>query len=202
MKIDPALHPLILASASPRRRAILRDLGLAFEVRPASIDERLDAGLSPEANAETLARRKARTVAAACATGTVIGCDTLVAVGDTILGKPSSEEEARSILTFLSGRKQRVISGLCLILPRKGIELSGHDVTVVHTLPMSARDIDEYIATGECFDKAGAYAIQETGDRFIERIEGSFDNVVGFPTERFRAFVLQLSARLEEGGES
>lgn len=200
MKVDTVLHPLILASASPRRYDILQGLGLDFEVRPASIDEDLEPDLSPEQNAEKLACAKARAVAKPLARGTVIGSDTLVAVGDRILGKPGSEAEARSILSFLSGKKQRVISGICLIHLESGVELSGHEVTVVHTLPMSEEEIDAYIATGECYDKAGAYAIQETGDRFIERIEGSFDNVVGFPTERFQGFVKQLSTRLAEGG--
>lgn len=195
MKIGQRLAPLILASASPRRKTILERMGFDFDVVPAEVEETLDASRTPEENAERLARSKAGAVAGRLGRGTVIGCDTIVAVENRIMGKPGSEEEAREILSFLSGKKQRVISGLCLIHPGLGAELVGHDVTLVHTRPMSMQEIDEYIATGECFGKAGAYAIQETGDRFIDGLEGSFDNVVGFPSELFHEFIEQLSRR-------
>jgi septum formation protein len=198
IKIPSTLEPLILASSSPRRKDILDKLGVDFEIRPARIEETLSPGEGPEANAARLARIKALSVARALEHGTVIGCDTVVAVGDHVMGKPSSKEEARRILSSLSGRKQRVISGLCLVHVPRGVEITGYDVTHVYTKPMSDEDIEAYIATGECFGKAGAYAIQETGDRFIERLEGSFDNVVGFPSELFLAFVKALSLCIEE----
>jgi septum formation protein len=187
--------PLILASASPRRKSILERLGYAFEVVPADVEETVDGRFTPEENAERLARFKAQSVAGRLDHATVIGCDTLVAVGNRIVGKPADEKEAREILSFLSGKTQRVISGLCLIDPDRKAALTGHDVTLVYTRPMTMQEIDEYIETGECFGKAGAYAIQETGDRFIDRLEGSFDNVVGFPSELFHTFMEQLSRR-------
>lgn len=199
MILSPYLAPLVLASVSPRRQEILEGLGLAFEVIPSGIEEPVSAGRSPEENAQELARLKARTVAARVDQGTVIGCDTLVAVENEILGKPASPQDAKRILSLLSGKTQKVISGLCLIHLPTDHELCGHEVTTLFTKPMSKRDIDEYVATGEGLDKAGAYAIQETGDRFIERLEGSFDNVVGFPTELFTRFMDRLLRRIEDG---
>jgi septum formation protein len=200
MKISALLYPLILASASPRRKGILEDLGLQFEVIHSSVKENHLPNQMPEEVAKHLSRLKAQRVAKNLHRGTVIGCDTVVSVEARTIGKPSSPEEAKSILSFLSGKTQRVISGLCMIHIESNIEICGYDVTKVYTKPMTQREIDEYVATGEGLDKAGAYAIQETGDRFIERVEGSFDNVVGFPTELFKDFVSELSKRLEDGG--
>ena len=191
--LDPELAPLVLASASPRRRRILDALGLPFIVHPADVEEGVDPAIPPEANAEILARRKACAVSGMRREGTVIGCDTLVSAEGVILGKPSSAGDARRILSFLSGKVQCVISGLCLIHVPTGRMLCDHAVTRLWTRPMSAEEIDAYVATGECFGKAGAYAIQETGDRFIERMEGSFHNVVGFPTELFLCLMETLS---------
>lgn len=196
--ISQRLSPLILASASPRRKALLEGMGYDFQVRPSQIDESIHDNDSPEENAVRLACLKARSVLAQARTGTVIGCDTVVAVGSEVLGKPDGPDDARRILSFLSGKVQRVISGLCLISAATGIEISGFDVTRVYTKPMSRKEIDDYIATGECYGKAGAYAIQETGDRFIERLEGSFDNVVGFPSELFLQFLETLFRKVEE----
>jgi septum formation protein len=196
--IAGALEPLILASSSPRRKEILDRMGLRFEIRPARVDETLRSGEKPEASAARLARLKARTVAGLIEAGTVIGCDTVVAVGDRIMGKPASREDARRILSALSGRTQRVITGLCLVHGPRGLEISGYDVTRIYTKPMSDEDIEAYIETGECFGKAGAYAIQETGDRFVDRLEGSFDNVVGFPSELFQAFLKAMTLCIEE----
>jgi len=197
LQIDASLVPLVLASASPRRRDILERLGLTFRVRPASNDEPEAAALGePCAAARELACWKARNVAESIDAGTIIGSDTIVAVGKTILGKPASADDARQILAFLSGKVQDVISGLCLVHKPTGIELSGFDRTRIYTKPMTGGEIDAYVATGECFGKAGAYAIQETGDRFVEQIEGSFDNVVGFPTELFVSTVEELARKV------
>lgn len=205
VEIHESLKPLVLASASPRRRDILLRLGLDFEVCPSSVEE--DAALlhsgggeaaGPARAAEHLAILKARAVAADRPVGTIIGSDTVVAVGETMLGKPASREDAHRILSFLSGKTQEVISGICLIHGPTGVEISGFDVTRVFTKPMTGMEIEEYIATGECFGKAGAYAIQETGDRFVERIEGSFDTVVGFPTELFLTLMEDLAEKVRE----
>jgi len=198
-EISAKLEPLILASASPRRRDILRRLGLSFEIRPSQVDEQEIPSEEPAALAERLSVSKARQVAQGVSRGTVIGSDTVVAVGRCSLGKPESARDACRILAYLSGKEQQVISGLCLIHRPTEIMLTGHDVTRVFTRPMSTRQIEDYVATGECFGKAGAYAIQETGDRFVDRIEGSFDNVVGFPTELFVTLILELMGAV--GGE-
>lgn len=191
-KSEDSPSEIILASASPRRKTILERMGYSFRILVPDIEETIDSTLDPEGNAERLARMKTHAVADSLDTGLVIGCDTIVAVENRILGKPASAEDAFDILSFLSGKTQRVISGICLKDCDTGAERCGHDVTRVFTKPMSKKEIDEYIATGECFGKAGAYAIQETGDRFIERIEGSFDNVVGFPSELFARYFDEL----------
>jgi septum formation protein len=205
MDISESLQPVVLASASPRRRDILTRLGIPFETRVSGVDEpeisRLSRGDGDPPGPADLAREcavlKARSVGRELAAGTVIGSDTVVAVGALPLGKPESADDARRILSLLSGKVQDVISGICLIHVPTGIELSGYDVTRVFTKQMSDRDIDEYIATGECFGKAGAYAIQESGDRFVDRIDGSFDNVVGFPTELFLKLIAQLAREVQ-----
>jgi septum formation protein len=197
MRVPRLLEPVILASASPRRRDILERMGLVPEIRPSLIAEPEFPGLAPSAAAERLATMKARSVAGTLEAGTVIGADTVVAVDGMILGKPESAEDARRILSFLSGKVQDVITGLCLVHRPSGLELSGFEKTRVHSKPMTAEEIDDYIATGECFGKAGAYAIQETGDRFVERIEGSFDNVVGFPSALFSKLLRDLVALVE-----
>jgi len=199
MKISPALHPLILASASPRRKKILDRLGYDFRIIPSTVEESFLSGQAPEKNAERLAREKAMDVAKRLDQGTVIGCDTVVAVEKKVLGKPASAEDARMILSCLSGKTQRVISGLYLFHVRSGIEKCGHEETSVFTRPMSRHDIDEYIATGECYGKAGAYAIQETGDRFIDKVEGSMDNVVGFPSVLFENLLNELARSVGDG---
>ncbi len=201
MYVPESLEPIVLASASPQRRRILERLGLDFEICPSHIDEsgsgELD-GLEPVHLAERLAISKARSVAKLRKEGTVIGADTVVTVGNIVLGKPRSREDAHRILTSLSGKVQEVVTGLCLFHVKPDIMLSGAEKTRVITKPMSKKDIDDYIATGECFGKAGAYAIQETGDRFVERLEGSFDNVVGFPTELFIRFFEELAGRIKK----
>lgn len=177
--------PWILASSSPRRRDILRRLGLSFETRPPVVDEAPRPDEAPAALAERLARAKAEAVSAQLAGAVVIGCDTVVAVDDRVLGKPASAAEARAMLTALSGRTHRVISGLCLIDATGGRSISGAECTEVAMRPWSDGEIEEYIASGECFGKAGAYAIQESADRFVVALRGSYDNVVGFPTDLF-----------------
>lgn len=189
---------LVLASASPRRETLLRALRPDFDIRPADLDE--DAllaahpGSPPERLAELLARAKA---AATVATPDelVLGADTLVALGGDILGKPADADDARRILRALSGSRHRVITGVCLRRFRDGREWTGHCVTGVDMLPMSGADIDAYIASGEPFGKAGAYAIQETGDRFVRALDGPYDNVVGLPIDLVRSLLREAEGR-------
>jgi septum formation protein len=166
---------LILASRSPRRRAILEQLGVDFEVRPADVEE-LEEG-EPEEIAVENARRKAQAVSSPGEL--VLGVDTVVSLGDRPYGKPSSPDEARSTLQALSGHTHRVISGLCLI--EGANERHTKSITKVQFRELDDHLLDWYLATEEWRDRAGAYAIQGRGAALVERIEGDYFNVVGLP---------------------
>ncbi len=176
---------LILASASPRRAEILRNAGFAFEVYPAGVDETRLSGESAENYVLRLAHRKARSVAE-CAgqkhdRTIVIGADTAVAVAGQILGKPTDDEDARRMLRLLSGQTHEVLTGVSLVAATDGSESSHVEKTRVSFLALSEDDIDEYLRSGEPFDKAGAYGVQGIGGKFIWRIEGCYFNVIGLP---------------------
>jgi len=171
----------VLASASPRRRELLGRLVDAFEVVPADADETPPEGAGPQEAAVAIARRKALVVLARTG-GVVLAADTIVAATDgEFLGKPADADDARRILGKLSGTTHRVVTGV-VVADADGVRTAS-DTTLVTMRNLSPREIDDYVATGECFDKAGAYAIQETADRFVTRLEGSFTNVVGLPLE-------------------
>jgi septum formation protein len=180
---------LILASASPRRHQILRDAGYAFDiVDPGEVEDEVRSAPTPEALAEGKAAAKARHVAKAlngAGPALVIGVDTLVAAGPDVIGKPLDRPDAIRILTRLSGTRHRVISGFCLLPIPCGEACIGNEATWVTMRPMAPAEIHAYVASGEADGKAGAYAIQETGDAYVEKLEGSFLNVVGFPLETF-----------------
>jgi septum formation protein len=168
----------ILASASPRRAAILRTLGLAFEVRAADIDERLMAGEAGASAAERLARAKAARVA----NGTskpVLAADTLVLCDHEVLGKPADADEARRMLRRLAGRAHEVVTGVCL--SHAGRSFSGLERTAVTLASLDEAQIDWYVATGEPMDKAGAYHVDGLGALFITAVAGSPSNVAGLP---------------------
>jgi septum formation protein len=178
---------LILASASPRRAEILRNAGFVFEVFPTEVDETLLPCETAEDFVQRLAASKARVVAEKLMGGgqaVVIGADTVVVVDGQTLGKPTSAEHARRMLSLLSGRTHEVLTGLSILSVPEGPE--GHHVesTQVTFLRLAEEDIDEYIATREPFDKAGAYAVQGMGGRFVSRIEGCYFNVMGLPLSR------------------
>ncbi|MCW2993769.1 MAG: maf [Conexibacter sp.] len=165
----------MLASGSPQRRAILGDLGLDFEVRVSDVAE--DGEGEPRAVAVENARRKA--LAVARPGELVIGCDTLVATGSEIWGKPADEAAARATLRRLSGRTHEVVSGLALV--RDGSVRVAVEVTAVTFRELDDAAIDWYVATGEWQGRAGAYAIQQRGAVLVSRIEGDYLNVVGLP---------------------
>jgi septum formation protein len=174
--------PLVLASASPRRRELLASRGLAFEVVPPPLVEPAGAEhVGPVQRAEALAFFKARAVARLRPGAWVLGADTLVALGDRVLGKPAGPAAARRMLRALSGTRHAVITGVALLGPER--RLLASRTTHVTMRPLFEADIEAYLASGEWVGKAGAYAIQETADRFVERVEGSFTNVVGLPVE-------------------
>ena len=181
--------PLILASGSPRRKEILDTMGLEFSVDISDADESF-AG-TPEEMVLELSRRKAQAVAPRHSGAMIFAADTLV-FGDEVLGKPHSAEEAKRMLAGLSGRWHSVYTGVTMIDTRSGKTLSRADVTRVHFVALTAQDIDAYVATGEPLDKAGAYGIQGRGGMFIDRIEGSYSNVVGLPMALVRSMLLEL----------
>ncbi len=171
---------LVLASSSPRRAQILSELRIPFEIDFSGIDEEIAPGETPDAAAERLAAAKAADVAARHPDRWVLAADTLVHLNGEILGKPRGDGEAASMLRRLSGRDHRVVTAVRL---RRGSD-AGKGETVwsgVRFAPMTEKEIAWYVATGEPSDKAGAYAVQGLGARFVERIEGSFTNVMGLP---------------------
>jgi nucleoside triphosphate pyrophosphatase len=169
---------LVLASQSPRRREILLQAGIPFIVRVVAVDETPLLDESPLDYVRRVAEYKARAVPASI-NETVLGADTTVVVGDAMLGKPVDAADARRMLALLSGRQHEVITGICL---RRGPKvLVDHAITAVWFAPLSAGEIEDYVASGEPMDKAGAYAIQGLASKFIERIHGCYFNVVGLP---------------------
>ena len=174
---------LVLASASPRRRELLGQLGLAFDVSAADIDETPHQGEAAPAYVLRLAREKARTVAARTPGAWVLAADTTVVLGEELLGKPHDEAEVREMMGRLSGRTHEVQTGVALAGP--GAEHPGELSMVVRTRvtfrPLSAGEIAWYASTGESLDKAGGYAIQGKGGFLVAGIEGSPTNVIGLP---------------------
>ena len=172
---------LILASSSPRRRELLDSLGLSFEVIIKPVSEDVPPGTAPYRVVEMLAERKARAVADERSQGLVIGSDTIVAYQNKILGKPRNEAHAREMLHMLQGSSHDVYSGLAVIDCQSKKTIVTYQRTKVKFKSLTADEIDAYIASGEPFGKAGAYAIQGLASVFIEGIEGCYSNVVGLP---------------------
>ena len=171
----------ILASGSPRRRELLQQLGFSFRVIPSSLEETNQSGMEPRRHATHYAREKAKEVAQHHPQHWVLAADTIVVVDEVILGKPVNATEAAVMLSRLSGRSHHVITGVSLVHADHGVEESQAVETEVFMRNLSTADIEGYIATGEPMDKAGAYGIQGIGGCLIQRIEGSYSNVVGLP---------------------
>jgi len=183
---------LILASASPRRRELLARAGLAFEVVPADLDETLRPGETPEGHVERLAREKADAVARRLArtpVRLVLGSDTVVVLGGDVLGKPRDAAHAEALLARLVGRTHRVLTGVAVATSAGHAPRSRVVESRVRMRPASADEIRAYVATGEPLDKAGAYALQGEGRRFVEAVEGSETNVIGLPLEETLALL-------------
>lgn len=187
---------LILASASPRRKALLDSIGVSFKVQPARVPEAWDDSSDSEEVARDLALRKARAVAALQAEGLVVGADTLVCLDGVILGKPRSESEATSMLQRLSGKTHSVVTGVAVVDSRSGREEVAAEVTRVTFRTLSPAEIERYVATGEPMDKAGAYGIQGVGALLVARIEGCYPNVVGLPLVRLAELLSRFGVEL------
>jgi septum formation protein len=171
----------ILASGSPRRRELLHQLGLSFTIIPSRRQETNQSGMEPRGHAIYYAKEKAKEVAQRYPQQWVLAADTIVVVDEEIMGKPVSVSEATAMLSRLSGRSHHVITAVCLLSAQSGVEESHAVQTKVFMRRLSAADIKGYIATGEPMDKAGAYGIQGIGGCLVQRIEGSYSNVVGLP---------------------
>ena len=172
---------IVLASASPRRKQLLEQMGLKFDVIVSNIEEKSPQGLAPEEISMELAYNKAMNVALQInEPAIVIGADTLV-VKDRILGTPKDEEDARQMLRMLQGQTHQVITGLALVNPWTGKVQKGYEKTLVEMAALTLQEIECYIKTGEPMDKAGGYGIQGLAGIFISRIEGCYFNVVGLP---------------------
>lgn len=176
-----AARHLVLASASPRRRALLEGMGCAFEICASDVDERVQG--APEEMVAVLSRRKARAVAQERPDALVLAADTLVAIDGEALGKPLNEADAARMLRLLSARAHDVFTGICLIDGPTGRERVHVERTAVAFRAISEEEIAAYIASGEPMDKAGAYGIQGDAGAFVEGIEGSFENVMGLPVQ-------------------
>lgn len=178
------MHRIILASQSPRREMLLKQLGLEFTSMPANIDEETLQYPDPIEAVRGNARNKAAWVAARCRSGLVLAADTIVVCDGQVLGKPVSSQDAYAKLTLLSGRSHEVVTGVCL---QNALSLEfdlEHEVTRVFFRIISEEEKKAYIDSGEPQGKAGAYAIQERGAVFVDRIEGCYSNVVGLPLAR------------------
>jgi septum formation protein len=193
-------NKLILASRSPRRSELLRSLGVEFEVSPSKVDEITDPEQSPEQNATNIARDKAHWVARHYPGSYVLGADTMVVLDQEIIGQPTDEKDACRILSKLTGKQHRVVTGVVLITP----EAQEYETAVISTVTLksvSENEIRSYIATGEPLDKAGAYAIQGEGSFLVESWEGSYSNIVGLPLEALTGLFQQAGFPVPEKNE-
>lgn len=181
--------PLLLASASPRRAALLAAAGFTFDVVPADVDERRVGGETPEAYVGRVAAEKAHAVACLHPGSVVIGADTVVVVADQVFGKPDGAADATRMLKCLSGASHVVLTGVALY--RDGLLTHAVESTRVHFQQLNDSEIAWYVSTGEPFDKAGGYAVQGLASRFIDRIEGSYSNVVGLPVARVHRMLVE-----------
>lgn len=174
---------LILASGSPRRSELLSKMGYTFETCAQDVDEHISG--VPSEIVRTLAVRKAH-AAAEHTSGVVIASDTLVSLDSKPLGKPADAEDAKRMLRALSNREHEVFTGVCVLDTETGREEVRVERTGVHFRPIAETEIEEYVQTGEPLDKAGAYAIQGGAGVFVDALDGSFSNVMGFPTKAVR----------------
>ncbi len=172
---------IILASASPRRKEILQNLGLDFEIVTSLAEEKVEEGLPPHMIVQELAMLKGAEVAARSEKALVVSADTIVWLDGHMLGKPKDSEGAKKMLRSLSGKIHEVYTGVCVTHSGSGKSVSDYEVTKVHFKNISDDEIDRYVSTMEPLDKAGAYGIQGKGCLFVEKIDGDYLNVVGLP---------------------
>ena len=192
--------PLLLASTSPRRAQILREAGYRFDIAAPRIEEPSERRtlVRAETHVESLAWFKARSVAEHHPNATILAADTVAYIGNEIIGKPADRADARRILNRLSNTDHAVITGVALFQPTVGRRMLRHDITTIRVRRLGRQAIEAYLDTGQWRGKAGAYGIQDHGDKFVERIEGSFTNVVGIPME----LLARMFQEWERGGQA
>lgn len=195
------MKKIILASASPRRSELLQNIGLEFIKCPARVREEIFPHETPEEGAKRLALTKARYVAENCNydEGIIVAADTVVVLGDKVLGKPGNEKEAYDMLAMLSGKSHQVITAVCLEDIASNKTFLEAEITRVYFRVLEASEIWHYIKTGEPMDKAGAYGIQGLGALFVERIEGCYFNVVGLPLYRLYNMLKDMGVNILGG---
>lgn len=190
------MKKIILASSSPRRKTLLDQVGLKFDIDPSSYEEDMTLKMEPAKLAEFLSLGKAKDVAKRHDDAIIISADTVVAVGGEIFGKPKTPEKAKYMLEKMSGKSHSVITGFTIIDTGSGKEISKSVETKVYFKNLSEEEINAYIATGEPLDKGGAYAIQGLAALLVEKIEGDYFNVVGLPilalTEELKNFGIKI----------
>lgn len=191
MKKSANRPAIILASKSPRRRYLLQQAGLKFSVIPSDFDESSVKLSSPQSYVRRLAEAKAMDIARKYPDSWIIGADTIVFLDNTILGKPASRAEARTMLQSLSAKTHQVLTGYCICCKSLDRFFSATVTTDVCFKALTPREIDWYVNSGEPFDKAGAYAIQGIGTFLVKRINGSYTNVVGLPVCEVLEFLIQ-----------
>ncbi len=177
------MERIILASGSPRRKELLEQIGVTFEIYKAEGEEKITSAVPAEAVKE-LSLQKAQEVAEKCSGDVIIGADTVVAVQGKILGKPKDRADAIRMLELLQGRDHEVITGVAVILRRSGRLIRFAETTLVRVYPMTRGQIERYVDSGEPMDKAGAYGIQGRFAAYVAGIEGDYNNVVGLPVGR------------------
>lgn len=186
----------ILASASPRRKELFCNITEDFTVQPADVEETIPPDMLPEDVAAYLSHVKAEAVSQNNPNAIVVGCDTIVLLGDQLLGKPHSPEEAKNMLQALSGKTHQVITGTTVTDGSRTVTFSSE--TAVTFYPLSEAEIDAYLETGEPFDKAGAYGIQGKGSLLIHGIQGDYFTVMGLPVARLSRILRQFTENFEK----
>jgi len=175
------MKKIILASASPRRKELLEQIGLEFDIDPSNCEEEMLSDIQPHELARSLSLQKASQVAGSYSNAIIIAADTFIVFGDKLMGKAHTEAEAREMLTALNGNPHSVITGFTILDTEKNNTVSNSVETKVHFRKMTSGEIESYVASGEPLGKAGAYAIQGLGSVIVKEIEGDYSNVVGLP---------------------
>ena len=185
----------ILASKSPRRSEILKNAGFKFKIIPSNVDENIiSTNLEPEDYCIRLAKLKSKDIAENHTDFTVIGSDTIVVINNEILNKPKNFHDAKKMLTMLSGKTHKVLTGVSIININKNVNVNFYDSTKVTFYKISDKEIEGYIKTFKPFDKAGSYGIQDGSNLFIKNIVGSYENIVGFPISKFYQSIKKISS--------